>query len=147
MKHLQWEVPYTPGHIDAHGYNCGVLAATHRIETTAQPAAMFLTADRHILQAGGQDTVPIAVAVVDAAGRVVPTANNRVHFTVTGAGVNAGVGNGDPNCHEPNQANYRSAFNGWCMVLARAGRTGGMIHVRATAAGLKPADVELLVRS
>ena len=100
-----------------------------------------------MLRADGQDTVPIAVSVLDAAGRMVPIADNRVRFSVTGAGVNAGVGNGDPACLEPNQANYRSAFNGLCMVLVRANRTGGIIHVRAVSHELTSASVALLVKS
>ncbi|HEX7576887.1 MAG TPA: hypothetical protein VF430_02490, partial [Verrucomicrobiae bacterium] len=34
-------------------------------------------------------------------GRVVPVAQNKVHFSVEGAGNIIGVGNGDPSCHEP----------------------------------------------
>ena len=147
MKHLQWDVPYKAGHIEAYGYNNGALTALHRIETTGQPAALLLTPDRYVLRADGQDTVPIAVTVVDSVGRMVPTASNKIRFSVTGAGNNSGVGNGDPACLEPNQANFRSAFNGLCMVLARADYTGGIIRVRATADGLKPAAVQLLAKT
>ena len=146
FKHLQWDVPYAPWHIEAYGYNHGSLTAIHRIETTGRPAALLLTPDRYMLHADGQDTVPIAVSVVDSAGRIVPTADNKVRLSVNGAGVNAGVGNGDPACLQPNQANYRSAFNGLCMVLARANYTGGIIRVRATADGLQPAAVRLLAK-
>ncbi len=147
LKHIQWDVPYAPGHIEAYGYNHGSLSAIHRIETTGRAAALLLTPDRYVLQADGQDTVPIAVSVVDSAGRIVPTADNKVRFSVTGAGMNAGVGNGDPACLQPNQANYRSAFNGLCMVLARANYTGGIIRVRATAPNLQPAAVQLLAKT
>jgi len=41
------------------------------------------------------------VSAVDAQGRVVPLARNKVHFAVAGAGNIIGVGNGDPSCHEP----------------------------------------------
>ena len=147
FRHVQWDVPYQAGHIEACGYNHGTLAAVHRIETTGQPAALLLMPDRYVLRADGQDTVPISLAVVDSAGRIVPTANNKVRFRVTGAGVNAGVGNGNPACLEPNVANFRSAFNGLCMILARANDTGGIIRVRAMADGLKSAGVELLVKT
>jgi beta-galactosidase len=147
LLHLQWDVQYQPGHIEAYGYNKGVLTALHRIETTGTPAAILLTPDRYTLRADGQDTVPVAVSLVDSAGRIVPTANNRVRFSVSGAGINAGVGNGDPACLEPNQAAFRSAFNGLCMVLARANHSGGIIRVRASADGLKPAGVELLAKT
>ncbi len=141
--HLQWDVAYQLGVIEAIGYNNGVAAASHKIETTGAPAGLRLIPDRTILIADSEDIVPIAINVVDAAGRMVPTANNTVHFTVIGAGVNAGVGNGDPSCHEPNQSEYRSAFNGLCMVLVRANGQSGQIRIEARAQGLQPACVVL----
>ncbi len=146
FMHVQWDVPYHPGHIEAYGYNHGSLAAIHRIETTGRPAALLVTPDRYVLRADGQDTVPITISVVDSAGRLVPTANHKIRVSVSGAGVNAGVGNGDPACLEPNQADYRRAFNGLCMVLARAQYNSGSIRVRATADGLKAAAVQLLAK-
>jgi len=110
--------------------------ATKIVETTGAPTAIRLAADRSQLTADGEDTVPVTVEIVDARGRVVPTANNRVTFTVHGAGVNAGVGNGDPASHELNQADTRSAFNGLCMVLVKAAIRGGGIILTASAEGL-----------
>ena len=41
------------------------------------------------------------VAALDAQGRVVPVAQNKINFAIEGAGKIIGVGNGDPSCHEP----------------------------------------------
>ena len=57
-------------------------------------------------------------------GRVVPTADNLVTFEVTGPGSVAGVGNGNPSDHDPDQAQQRHAFHGLCMVVVRAGADG-----------------------
>ena len=147
FRHLQWDdVVYQPGRIETIGYINGQEAARKVVETTGAPVAIQLTPDRTRLTADGQDTVPIAVAVVDAAGRVVPTADNKIVFEISGAGANVGVGNGDPSCHEPNQANYRSAFKGYCMILAQAARTAGTIQVTASSDGLTGASVELVVQ-
>jgi beta-galactosidase len=144
FRYLKWEqVAYQPGRLEAKGYIKGKLAAQKVVETTGVPAAIKLMPDRTRLVADGQDTVPIVVAVVDASGRVVPTANNRISFQISGAGSNAGVGNGDPSSHEPNQADSRSAFMGYCMVLAQAARTSGTLRVAATAEGLASASVRL----
>ncbi len=138
--HLQWNhVVYEPGKLTAVGYRHGSKAAHCVVETTGKPAALTLQTDRTQLIADGQDTMPVSVSVVDGMGRVVPTADNRVTFTVAGNGVNAGVGNGDPSCHEPNQAGYRSAFCGLCMVLVRAGRQTGTIVLTARSPGLTDA--------
>ena len=83
------------------------------------------------------------VEIVDAQGRVVPTASNLVTFSVHGAGVNAGVGNGDPASHELNQADTRSAFNGLCMVLVKAATRGGGIVLEASSPGLAGARQHL----
>ncbi|EDQ85641.1 uncharacterized protein MONBRDRAFT_34168 [Monosiga brevicollis MX1] len=46
-------------------------------------------------------------------GQVVPTASNNVTLAIlSGPGRVLAVGNGDPRCHEPNQATWRSAFHG-----------------------------------
>ena len=83
------------------------------------------------------------VEVLDDRSRVVPTADNLVTFQVTGAGSVGGVGNGNPSDHDPDQASYRHAFNGLCMVLVRAGEKPGEIYLIATAPGLKPARLDL----
>ncbi len=140
FRHLQWDhVTYQPGKVEAHGYTGGKLVATTVVETTGAPAALRLRADSPQLIADGEDTVAIEVAVVDAQGRVVPTADNMVHFAARGRGKLAGVGNGDPACHEPNQANYRSAFAGLCMVLVKAGEKPGSVLLEARADGLPTA--------
>lgn len=146
FRYLKWEeVTYQPGRLEARGYVNGQMVAQKIVETTGAPAAIKLMPDRTRLAADGQDTVPIAVAVVDASGRVVPTADNKISFEISGAGSNAGVGNGDPSCHEPNQAGYRSAFKGYCMVLAKADRRTGTLRVTASSAGLASASVRLAV--
>jgi beta-galactosidase len=146
FRHLRWnDVVYQPGRLEAVGYVNGREAARKVVETTGAPAAIKLMPDRTRLMADGQDTVPIAVAVVDAEGRVVPTADNKISFEISGAGTNAGVGNGDPSCHEPNQANFRSAFKGYCMVLARADRKAGAIHITASSDGLAGSSVRMAV--
>jgi beta-galactosidase len=146
--HLQWDqVRYEPGNLEAKGYIKGVLVTTKLVATSGTPAAIRLIPDRLRLISDGQDTVPIAVVILDAEGRTVPTANNRVTFTVSGAGTNSGVGNGDPSCHEPNQSSHRSAFNGYCMLLVRASRSPGEILVTAQSPGLSPHSVHLSVQS
>ena len=53
------------------------------------------------INADGEDVSVFTVAVKDAEGRVVPTATNKIHFELAGAGHIIGVGNGDPTCLEP----------------------------------------------
>ena len=95
-----------------------------------------MTADREGISADGEDVAMFAVEVQDAQGRPVPTADNEVNFRVTGAGKIAGVGNGDPTCHESDPGSSRKAFSGLCMALVQAGKAAGNITVEASSPGL-----------
>ena len=130
--HVEWSVPYAPGTVRATGYDAaGKAVGTDTVMTTGAPAALKLTTDRTALTADGEDVTMVTVSVVDAQGRVVPTADNRVTFHVTGAGHVAGVGNGDPSDHDPDKAPFRRAFGGLCLVVVGAGEQGGPIHLTA----------------
>ena len=142
--HVEWSVPYAPGTVLAKGYDAnGKLIGTDRVQTTGAPAALRLTTDRTRLMADGEDMTMVAVAVVDSRGRVVPTADNRVTFKISGAGHIAGVGNGNPSDHDPDKADFRHAFNGLCMVVVGANEKPGDIQVTATAPGLTSATLHL----
>ena len=144
--HLAWAVPYAPGTLEARGVDAaGKVVATDKVETTGAPAALRLTTDRTALMADGEDLTMVEVDVVDAQGRIVPTADNLVTFEVTGAGHVAGVGNGDPSDHGPDKASYRHAFNGKCLVIVGAGEQPGSIRLTAVASGLKGAGLSMKV--
>lgn len=145
--HVQWSVPYAPGALEARGLDAnGKVVSVGKVETTGAPAGLRLTTDRTRLTADGEDLIPVAVEVIDAQGRVVPTADNPVSFRIAGAGRIAGVGNGDPTSHEPDQAPRRRAFNGQCLVIVGAGDKKGDAQLTAAAPGLAPAGLRFSVR-
>ena len=141
-QHLEWKVKYAPGELIAKGIFQGK-AVTTSVETTGEPSGIVLEPDRTHLNADGTDLSVVTVKIVDAKGRVVPTAENLVHFYVSGSGVVLGVGNGDPSCHEPDKASQRSAFNGLAQVLVQTTRKPGIITLKAESDGLKGAIITL----
>jgi len=99
---LSWQVKYAPGTLSAKGYdNAGKVIAETKVETTGDAAQIQLTPDRKTINADGQDVSVFTVSAMDAQGRVVPVAQNKINFVIEGAGNIIGVGNGDPSCHEP----------------------------------------------
>ena len=140
---VEWQVPYAPGKLEARGSMADGKVITDRVETTGKPAALRLRSDLTSLRANQEDIAVAEVSVVDDQGRVVPTAGDMVKFALTGPGSIAGVGNGDPACHEPDVASQRSAFNGHCAALVRAGDKLGTLTLTATAPGLLPATLSI----
>jgi beta-galactosidase len=136
---VSWEVPYAPGKLEAVAKKDGKEVARYVVETTGQPVKLRLTPDRNALAADGCDAVPVTVEALDEQGRPVPTANLAVVFEISGPGKIIGVGNGDPNCHEPEKGNQRSLFNGLAQVIVQSGRAAGEIKLTATADGIAPA--------
>jgi beta-galactosidase len=138
---LIWPVIYKPGKLQAKGYIGGKLVTNDIIETTTAPAQLDLNSDVSVLKADGCDVAIIQVAIKDAKGRVVPTANNLVKFSIEGPGKIIGVGNGNPKSHEPDKASQRMAFNGYCMVLVQSDKSAGEIRLKAVSENLKSTEV------
>ena len=131
LTHLEWSVKYEPGTLEARGSKGGKVVLTERRETTGDPVAIRLTADRTEINADGEDVAVLKVEVLDKEGRAIPTAGNKIPFKVTGDGALIGVGNGDPNCQESDKEPKRSLFNGLAQVIVQSTRTPGTITVEA----------------
>ena len=147
LGHVEWKVRYEPGVIEAHGLKDGKVVLSEKRETTGSPGSVRLTADRTEINADGEDVSVLKVEVLDAQGRLVPTANNRVSFTVSGSGRLIGVGNGDPNSQESDKEPSRSAFNGLAAAIIQSTKSPGEIQVEARGQGLgTPARLTITAR-
>ncbi len=143
LSHLEWKVKYEPGVISARGHSWGKFATEDKVETTGAAAAIKLIPDRATINADGEDVSLVTVAVVDAQGRVVPTASDDVTFALDGPGQIIGVGNGDPSSHEPDKAGKRKVFNGLAQVIVQSKKNAGAIKLSATAAALSAGSVNI----
>ena len=144
-KKLIWGLKYKPGKLEAKGYKGGKLITNDVVETTSAPAQVALNSDVTTLKADGCDVSVIKVAIKDDKGRVCPTANNLVKFSIEGPGRIIGTGNGNPTSYEPDKASQRMAFNGYCMVLVQADKTAGVIRLKASSETLKGSEISIKV--
>jgi beta-galactosidase len=144
---LLWQVPYQPGLLTATAYSKGKVVAREEVHTAGSPAKIELVADRSAIAADGDDLSFVTVRIEDQAGHLCPTADNLVHFKVSGAGRIAAVDNGNAATVEPFHADHRKAFNGLALLIVRskAGESGP-IKVTATGAGLASAQIALATR-
>jgi beta-galactosidase len=143
---LQWDhVAYAPGVLKAVAYKAGKQWAETSVQTTGEPAAIQLEADRDTIRGDGKDLSFITTRIVDSKGLTVPTAQNRIKYEiVSGPGQIVATDNGDATDLETFSQSERQAFNGLALTILRgqAGQTGD-IRIRATSDGLSPAEVTI----
>lgn len=135
-------VAFQPGTLEAIGYDDRGHEEIHaELHTAGAPVALRLTLHTGPggLRADGADMVLVDVEVVDAKGRRCPTALNLVHFHLSGpAEWRGGIAQG------PNNyilATSLPVENGMNRVIVRSTPRAGVIRLRATADGMRPAQI------
>jgi beta-galactosidase len=145
-RHLEWDVQYEAGKLEAIGYKKG-RQITAKVETTGDAHELVVTPYKTTMTADGKDATVINISVVDKQGREVPDANNLVNFSVNGDLKMIGVGNGDPSSHEPDKCEdgnwQRHLFNGKCQVIVQSGLSNSMIKFEAKANGLVTGSTDI----
>ena len=138
---VTFDVPYEPGTLQAVASSGGKEVARFAVVTTGAPAGLRLVPDRSSLAGDGYDAQPVTVEVIDAEGRIVPTANQLVKFELTGPGAIIGLNNGDPTSHESEKGDQHTVFHGLAQVILQSGFGGqGKLMLRASGEGLTPGD-------
>jgi beta-galactosidase len=115
--HAEWKVFYRPGVLEAIATFADGTTRTTRRETTGPARAVELTSDTV------GNLAVVTARVVDAGGRTCPHADHDLTFTLDGRARIIGLGNGDPNSHEPDQpqrgVGRRRVFHGLAQVLVQ----------------------------
>lgn len=149
-SHLQWNVNYESGTLEAIGYKNGRKLTT-KVETTNHATKVVAVADKTTVLADGKDGVVVNISIVDDKGREVPVADNMIKFYISGDAKIIGVGNGDPSSHEPDKCAdgtwQRSAFNGKCQVIIQAGKTVDDVKLEVKSNGLSSSTVFLNLKN
>lgn len=141
------KIAFTPGVLEAVGYNDGKEAARMQLRTAGRPAKLKLSAIQHPKgwKADGADLVLLQVEVVDAEGNRCPLANDLIHFTVEGpAEWRGGIAQGLDNYILSEKLPVECGVN---RALLRSSVTAGKVVVRAEAEGLASASLELVSSS
>ncbi|HZV44867.1 MAG TPA: glycoside hydrolase family 2 TIM barrel-domain containing protein, partial [Saprospiraceae bacterium] len=143
---LMWnDVTYDAGELKAVAYKEGVKIGEVLLATTGKPYTIRLTPDRNTIHADGLDLSYVLIEVVDDHGLVCPTSNLDIQLHVSGVGLIAGVGNGNPQSISPFQSDQIQTFNGKAMLILRSGTQKGTIEVKATSADLQEQKVTITV--
>ena len=143
---LHWDVPNEPGTVRVIGKRNGSEAARFELTTPGAADRLEIVPDRSTLHGDGADIANLEVRVLDAAGHRVAKASPEIRMQVSGAGALAAVDSSDILDITPVQSSQRKAYEGRILAIVRAATSAGSIKVRASADGLKPAEVTLTVR-
>jgi beta-galactosidase len=137
----EFEIPYAPGTLKVEGMRDDRVVAESILQTVGAPVKLKLSADRTVLNAGGQDLAFITVEAVDEKGRLQMNANQKVHFLVSGAGTIAAVGNGNGQTQDSYSGDTFNLFNGRALVVLRTARKAGEIKLTANGDGLSSSSI------
>ena len=136
---LRWnDVKYEPGELRVVAYDEeGHKAGEKVIRTAGKPGRLQLDVwTQHSrqaqLQADGDDLAFVTVSLTDSLGTLIPTATDRLHFTVEGAGGFRAVCNGDATSLEPFTKPTMRLFAGQLVVIVQAARQAGRVTLRVT---------------
>jgi len=138
--HLEWDVAYEPGELKLVGQKNGEQHITV-LTTTGTPHAVRISVDRNTIKADPSDVAHVIVEIVDSNGRVVPTAENKVKFEVTGAKL-IGVESGNMMDLSSPKSSERNAFSGLCLGIVQADKAG-KIKVNVTSDGLQSSVIDI----
>lgn len=99
LGHLEWQVPFEAGKIEAVGYRGGKEAKRFARVTTGAPAALTLKLEN---APGRTGSALVTAEVRDKDGNIVAPSGTRITWNVEN-GELLGLGNGDPKSYEKNQ--------------------------------------------
>ena len=153
-----WDnVIYEPGTVKVIGQTSDGQTIESAISTTGSPAKILMAceygrgpstdfggdcAPASTQTYSSEDIIFVDVKIADSHGDMVPTACDKIKFSVSGAGEIVAVDAGDATCHTPFHSDEIKAFNGLASVIVR--RTGkGKITVKAACDGLEGCEITL----
>ncbi len=140
-----WQIIYEPGELLALAYDeNGAVIAQDKQCSFGDAAELVLSADRSVICADDEELVFITVSAKDKDGNPVENANNRVKLFVEGAGILAGLDNGDSTDSDQYQTDSKCLFSGKLLAVVRSTGAAGEIKIMASSPGVKSAELVIM---
>jgi len=144
---LTWmNVKYVPGTLKVVAYKNGKKWAEDTVKTTGDASDMRVSVDRDTILGDGRDLAYVTIEVTDKEGLKVPTADNRLKFTVSGNAEIVGVCNGSQTDHDSMKGDTIKAFSGMAQVILRSKRdSSGKATLKISGAKLPSKTIEIKI--
>ncbi len=147
MPHsVHFETVYEPGKVEAVSYCGGKEISREMLVTSGEPAEISLIPEKLEMKANGHDLIYVEIELLDKDGRLVPDASVPLQVEVEGCAVLAGFGSGNPITDEDYTNACTVSYRGRAMAIIRSGYKSGSVIVKVRAEGIKPVELELLIK-
>jgi len=138
LKHppFTFAVPeFSEGKLEAKGFIDGKERVKSQVRTPGEPSKIAITYDLSgkELEAGKNDVLFIYASVTDANGTIIPNYNRSISYSIEGDAELVGD-------------NPRNTEAGISCILLMAGKTSGIVKVKASAEGLTAGEISIYVR-
>lgn len=141
-------IPYAPGTLRADGVGAdGAVKESQILPTAGDVSGIRLSADRMQIKPDVQDLAYIMVELTDNHGRVVPNAEKRLTFEISGCGEILAVGNANIKDTNPYKSNTCKTWKGRALVIVRSSGKNGKIKLTARSEGMAPSSVEIIAKT
>ncbi len=133
---IVWNVPYTPGKLEAKGYIGDKVVATYQLFSAYETEHITITPDRTEIKADGQDLSHLAIQLCDKRGNPVQVDDRKVTVTVEGEGVFRGLDTGDLRRTIPFGSNKLKTYFGQASIIIQSTRRAGQMKVNVQVEGI-----------
>ena len=140
---IKWLVPYSEGELKVVGYNNGAKADEYVLETTGKLAKIVLNTSKAELQADGYDVAIVSAQLLDENGNPIAVADQKIEFSLSGAGTNIGIDDGWERNVESHQSNAVTTYQGRAIVHVQSTKDEGEFKVYAKVNGLQSNEITM----
>ncbi len=142
----EFELTYEPGTLEAISYTNGNKVSSDMLISAGEPSGIRISPERKELVANGQSLAFAVVEIIDAEGRLVPTAEMKAIAKVEGVATLAAFGTGRPQTTENYTTGEFTSYKGRLLAVVRSGYEAGMAKLSITIEGLKTESVKIPVK-
>ncbi|KQB42851.1 Glycoside hydrolase family 2 [Flavobacterium daejeonense] len=139
-----FKLPYQPGELKAVGVLNGKEYDVKLLKSAGTVAKIKLSADKTFLKADGQDLSYVRIDLTDLQGIREPNAENKLTFSLEGAGTIVGVANANLKDNDPYIASQRKAWKGQALVIVKSNKEKGVIKLKVSSPLLESATIEFV---
>lgn len=138
---------YQPGTLTAETLDAdGAVLSYYSLSSGTGTMRLRAVPEKRTMQANGTNLCYLPIEFVDAEGKLLPAAEQRVHVEAAGAVTLIGLGSALYKTDEKFDQPYHDTYRGRALAVLKAGDTPGNAVITVKSAGVNPVTIQLEVR-